>query len=238
MSLPSVPQHVEGVILQAIAFGEYDRIITLFSDTCGMIKCFVKNAALGKTSALAWLTPFARGEFSYLPPSGDGQLCTFKEGKLLDSYEELRQDFSFLEAAGKIAKAILSTQWPWKGTPLLYKLLLSYLKTIPHTPSGPLLSSFYLKLLRHEGLFSSEKSCAICHHFLVERYFDQGHWKCLRHAPPGREGVDPLCFSQEEFICVEFLTHCRLFSQMSAMPDLSNLYEKIERMFLETLSNM
>lgn len=237
MSLSSTQQHVEGVVLQAIPFGEYDRIITFFSDTAGMVKCFVKNAAMGKKNTLAWLSPFARGEFAYLPPLGDGQLCTFKEGALLDSYEELREDFSFLETAGKLAKAILTTQWPGKGTPILYQLLLSYLKTIPHTPSGPLLSSFYLKLLRHEGLLSLEKSCETCHHFLTERYFVDGHWRCLRHAPLAQNGYEPLCFSQDEFICIEFLAHCRLFSQMAEMPDLSSLYEKIERLFLETIAN-
>jgi len=54
-----------------------------------------------------------------------------------------------------MVKIILKTQLPGKPSPKLYELLLAYLSQLPNfTDVTPLMTSFYLKLLTHEGLVS------------------------------------------------------------------------------------
>ena len=64
-----------------------------------------------------------------------------------------------MDSASALAQAILSSQMPLKPAPALYALLLSYVKHLPQfAQPAPLLSSFYLKTLLHEGLYAADHS--------------------------------------------------------------------------------
>jgi DNA repair protein RecO len=146
-------EHVEGIILRATPFKDRDRIVTLFTPQMGMISLLAKRISTSEKMAL--FSPFSLIEALYLKKNSD--LCLFKDGTLLDDHLFLRNQWSHLETAGKMAQTLLHSQLPGKAAPLLYALFKASLKQLPHfeDPTS-LLFLFYLKFLTHEGVLSWE----------------------------------------------------------------------------------
>lgn len=147
-------EKTEGIVLRAFAYRENERILTVFTQEAGLISLIVKRLS---SSLLSLASPFCRSEFLYR--KGNTDLFRFLDGTPIDYHLFLREKLSHLDSASALAQAILSSQMPHKPAPALYALLLSYLKHLPQfAQPSPLLSSFYLKTLLHEGLYSADHS--------------------------------------------------------------------------------
>ncbi len=146
-------EETEGIVLKTIDFRDSERIITLFTKELGLISLIVKGVSPSSLPKLAVTTPFCQAQFFFT--RGNSDLFRYRDSTILQEHHSLRAHFSFLEAAGMMAKALLQTQLPGKPASLLYALFNRYLKQIPtFTQPLPLTTSFLLKLLHLEGLLS------------------------------------------------------------------------------------
>lgn len=162
-------ERIEGIVLKTFDYKENERIITIFTQTEGVITLIVKHIK----NKIAITTPFCQAEFLFT--KGKSDLFKFQDGTILDDHHYLRQDLSHLQAAAEMVKIILKSQLPGKPAPKLYALLLAYLRRLPYFKDAtPLLTSFYLKILTHEGLLSWESP----HLFPIQ--FTHPDWDLLK----------------------------------------------------------
>src|SRR5579872_5211940 len=146
-------EKTEGIVLRCMPFKENARILTLITLHSGLINIIVKKISRRTPHLLSLTTPFSQGEFFYTKRNSD--LFQFQEGSLIEEHLFLRNKLSFLKTAGQMAQALLQGQLPGKPAPLLYALFSSYLKQIPSFDDPEiLLGSFYLKILKYEGLIA------------------------------------------------------------------------------------
>ncbi len=144
--------HTNGIITHAIAFKEYDRIISLFTPNNGLIKVVVKGAFREKHSQGATTQPLGFIEAECVRRGGELYSCSNLE--MIDSHTALRNDIKTLQAACEMLQIINATQLAEKNAPKLYQLLRIYLKQLPLAENAQAVAlSFKLKTLRHEGLF-------------------------------------------------------------------------------------
>ncbi len=200
-------EKTEGIVLRSLDYKDRQKIITLFSKEVGMISLILKGLTGRNTRLLALSSPFCQAEFIYR--KGTSSLYTFIDGTTINENLHLRSQFSFLQAAGSLSKGILSSQLPGKPAPDLYQLFSTYFKQIPsfQEPS-PLISSFYLKLLKHEGLLALSSQCCTCAS-LPASALHEGESYCRNHRPPGGT-----CFTEAEWTVLLQLTQAQNFQQL------------------------
>ena len=143
----------EGLVLRSIDYKEREKIITLFTPTRGIISLFVKGISRKKNHLLTLTSPFTQGEYHFR--IGNSDLYSFQDGTPLNAHLFLREKLSYLTAATQFIQALLTTQLPGKPAPFLYQLVLFYLNALPKfTDPIALISSYLLKVLKHEGVLS------------------------------------------------------------------------------------
>lgn len=146
-------QKAEGIVIQAIPFQDYDLILSIFTPNFGLVKLFVKAARKRKSVIPAVLEPFTHAEFLFT--EGRGELGKFREASIIHLNLGLRNNLDCLNAASEILQAIYHSQLYGKEVGKLFALVLIYLRELPHATFPTSISrSFYLKLLRHEGLMN------------------------------------------------------------------------------------
>ncbi|MBJ7449263.1 MAG: DNA repair protein RecO [Parachlamydiales bacterium] len=213
--------NTEALILGVMPFKEYDRIVTIFTPYLGLVKFYFKGRQLNQRQMP--LTPLTRLDLLY--KQGQSDLLQCKDIKILDSYQALREDYTFLKVGCDMANAMIISQYPHKPAPHLYALLLFYLQRIPFCPQT-ILSSFYLKTLIHEGLLSSLDKCAACQDDLQEAHLASGEAYCNKHAQPYS-----FSFNAEEWIQFCLLAKSRSFSELQQSVVSLELSQKIEQFF-------
>ena len=143
----------EGIILKMIPYKDHHRVVQMLTPDSGILSLLAKGVSKPKMQSL--LSPLTHLEVVYRKKGSD--LCFFKEGSVIESHHFLRARWDLLESAGKMAGALLQTQFPEKAAPNLYRLLIACLKHLPHFQHPlTLVTLFYLKLLTHEGVIAWE----------------------------------------------------------------------------------
>ena len=144
-------EKTEGIVLKSVVYQEDARILSLFTKDLGMISLMVKVVSPRSLQKMAAASPFCQAEFVYL--KGQSEMLHYRDSTLLEEHLFLRNSLSSLQTAGSLAVALLKSQMPGKSAPALYHLFNAYLKQIPAFTHPPvLISSFYLKVLSHEGV--------------------------------------------------------------------------------------
>jgi DNA repair protein RecO (recombination protein O) len=222
-------EKTEGIVLRSQDFKERDRIITLFSPQ-GLISLIVKSISRKNARLLSLTTPFSHGEFIYRQSSSE--LFRFHDGTVLDDHLILRQNLKSLQTAGALANAILSSQMAGKPAPALFVLYKFYHKQISHfADPAPLLASFYLKLLKHEGLLSISSHCASCEKKTAHLLYN-GESMCSQHNIQ-----DAMHFSSSEWETLLSLDGAQQFSALRTL-SLSPLFsQKINALFFSRLAH-
>lgn len=153
----------EALVLKNAPFEEGAFLIDLFCEHTGLVKLFVKGArpALEPFTKIACVLQKGRGELYYL-----------KEFSVLERLPKERTP-AILEVSYRLYEALLGASRDEK----LYALYKAFLENLhlAHKPRN-LLASFYLKILRHEGLFTSERESDAC-------VFADGEWFKPQYAP-------------------------------------------------------
>ncbi len=144
-------EKTEGIVLRSQEYKERERIITLFTPH-GVLSLIVKGVSPKRTHLLALTTPFCHGEYHFL--RGRSELMRFQDGTVLNEHLVLRGNLEWLRTAGALSQAIMRSQLPGKAAPQLFELYKAYHGHVCRVnPPQALLASFYLKLLRHEGVW-------------------------------------------------------------------------------------
>ena len=213
----------EGIVLHAIPFKEYDKILTLFTPTTGLLKLFFKSSRRFSFIQNALTTPLTVGEYLYA--QGRKDLHHFRDGTILHQNLALRNNLETLQTAEKLAHAIYQSQWPGKASPQLYLLFRTFLEKIPESPHpDTLYAAFLLKILKHEGMLQHFPS-------QEETYRYGGECVSTNAAPVGAHR-----FTQDEEREFTFLTHSRSFQELSSYPLAEGSKTKIETLFDQALA--
>lgn len=215
----------EGVILQALDFQDHNRILTVFSPDQGLFKCIIRQRK-GSVST----DTLTRGEFICL--KGKSDLLKCREISVITQYIALRKEWKRMEISFELVKAVLKTQFPGKQTPLLYTLFVRYLEaltTVNHPQT--ILTSFLLKLLRHEGLLGDTSCCGSCNAPLKDLQIFQGESFCFHHAPPST-----IEFSKEETAQFHELLNGRSLNDLNALQLCNGLAGKVKSLFFSCLN--
>lgn len=178
-------QTSQGIILQVIPFRDYDQIITLFTPDRGVLKV-VFNGSRSKRQAVQGIClPLTLVECTYQEKNSELFKC--QEMQLVDANHQLRQGLACLEAACEMLQIIRFSQLVGKPAPLLYQLLIYYLKHLPQAPDPvSLIASFKLKILLHDGLVYFPLKCAECQAPIFEACsLNVTAWYCFTHKQLG-----------------------------------------------------
>jgi len=159
-------EKTEGIVLSSIEFRDRQRLIKVFTPHFGLMTLIVKGISKKAYHLISLTSLLTRGEFLF--SKGRGEIFRFIEGTTLDMHLPLREDLCNLNVAGKLVHTILRSQFPGKPSPRLYALFVSYLTQLPSfIEKETILYSFYLKMLKHEGLLPSSS------------LFDPKDWKIV-----------------------------------------------------------
>jgi DNA repair protein RecO (recombination protein O) len=221
---------IEGLILDARVFQDYDAILTVYTADKGILKFIVKGAFRQTRRKNNFVTtPLTRAEFMYTVGRGDLHKCS--EISVMRHSTYLRKSLAALEASCDMSKAISASQWPDIPAPDLYGLFNSYLEKIPQMQDPFVLaSSFRLKILRHDGILQLGSKCTICSVVLNQFFMASGECVCSTHAS-NRD----LVFSLDEISLVHFLANCRTFSELEQMMLSDSMRKKVMSLFDECM---
>lgn len=172
----------EGIVLRSLDFKDREKIITLFTKERGLVSLIVKGITKKKSHLLTLTSPFTHGEYHYSIRRSD--LYPFKDGTPITTHHTLRKSLAHIETATTIARSLLSSQLPGKAAPALYRLTLAYLKIVPEIEDPLALStSFFLKLLLHDGHLTTMPTCSLHSH--TDR-FSAAEWLILSQLATAR----------------------------------------------------
>jgi DNA repair protein RecO (recombination protein O) len=221
-------EKTEGIVLRSQDYQERNRIVTLFTPQ-GMLGLVVRGISRKNSRLLCLSTPFCYGEYVY--HRGNSELLSFREGTVLNDYLSLRQSWKSLQTAGALASAILTSQMAGKPAPALFALYKSYQDQASHFENSEvLLASFYLKLLKHEGLLNISSHCLDCKGSFPP-LLREGEGFCLKHGV--QEGFS---FTGAEWEMLRNLEGSLRFSSMHSVSFSLSLFQKIKAFFYASLS--
>jgi len=212
-----------GLVLQVIPFQDNHQIATLFSPEWGVIKVIFKYARKGKDA----LPIEPLNIIEVILKKGRSDLFQSQNASLIDSQPKLRTRFETLNAALGMLASLLKSQMAQKPSPILFSLLMHYLKSLPTAPSPQTIAaSFKLKILRHDGLLEVQQCCSVCGSSLKEGGIDAGEFYCLDHLP-----FNTHTFSEEELGLLTALSSSRSLIHLNQLALSPILEEKIGRLF-------
>lgn len=221
--------HTEGIVIQAVAFRDYDQIVTLFTPDNGLVKAILKGSNRKGRKSGGPCSPLTRIELSWT--DGKGEIGRGEEFFTTHHYAALRQNLVLLEAGCDLLRAIQQSQFVGKASPDLYKLLLYYLDKLSTSPDPAVVTaSFRLKLLKHEGLLSIPFHCFACQEPLKDAFYHSGAVFCAKHRPP--MGI---LLSMDETTLMESLANCQSYSSLVKIILTPSLSKKITTFFSECL---
>lgn len=220
-------EKTQGITLQSIAYKERQRIISVFTKEQGIISLIIKGISEKKTSFISLTTPFCLADIIYR--KGRSDIYLLQDATIIDENLLLRKDLSYINSAYILAKAILDSQMPHKKACSLYALLETYLKKIPFTNSQDgLITSFLLKLLKHEGLIKLSRRCNHCENMATIIF--KGECLCPSHA-----SMHAHDFTRDEFISLEELSNVKSFSEIDNIACNASLKEKTLNLFKDLI---
>lgn len=211
-------------------FQDYDLILTLFTAEEGVIKLIIKRALFPKKNGSSIPVPLTLVECIYA--KGRGELYKCHEISLLHAHLRIRDNLSTLEAACDMIQSILMCQPLHSPAPELYFLFKTYLEKLPlGADARAFITSFNLKILRHEGLMEIAPNCSICSCALTVHYLSLGEIFCQTHRP-----IQYQILSEEDMAYLLQLAHCTAFSQLVPIKLTDEFYEKMRLFFKERIA--
>jgi DNA repair protein RecO (recombination protein O) len=217
-----------GITLYFAPFQERHALVTLFTQELGLVKLFIKN---GQSRTILQV-PFVEGSWTLIKKTSDFYYLREMNPSIY-YYSSLRHQLSKLQIANTIREILIKTQQLEHPSPLLYKVVRLYLKELGHS-SYPkhILSSFYLKILKHEGYLSLIPSCNQCSKPSIEDlYIHYGKFYCKEHSPD-----TSLEFNKSELFTLRVLTHAKSFKEIETSYSDDIIEKKIESLFHEFYS--
>lgn len=188
---------LSAIVLQSTPLQKNDLKVLLFSPQ-GMLTVLAKNGQSLNCDHREALQPLSFGIYS-IYASYKSQIYHLRSAELRSFFPEIRDSFERLQAAGKIIRNIIQTQWKEKPSAKLFSLLFNFLYRLPSSSNPNFFASmFSLKLLQHEGIFDLSPLCSYCKkHIDANLYRYEGLKFCEKHAP---EAAIPIQKDEEKFL--------------------------------------
>jgi DNA repair protein RecO len=209
-------EKTEGILLQTIPYLGRKNIFKVFTQEHGLLSLIAKKIEL---------QPFCVAEWVYIvKPQGLFSLTDFT---IIDPLLELRKSFPIITAAGRMGREILQSQMPGKQGNL-YLLLRAYFQKLPLVQNvGPLVASFLLKRLFHDGALFLTNTCSLCGDKALS--LEQGESLCQRHKTP-----NSILFTEDEWATIHQLATAKTFQSLQSISISPLLESKIEAISRET----
>ncbi len=137
----------KGVVIGEFAYGEKDRIVSLFTPQ-GLYKAIEKFGKKHNVSNFSIIEG--------LLVEGRSELFKLKEVKVTKTFLNIRENYDAIEAALKMGDAIMKTQLGDKSAENLYLIFIGFLERLEKNPTA-YMTSFLLKLMVNEGFWQMPK---------------------------------------------------------------------------------
>jgi DNA repair protein RecO (recombination protein O) len=150
-----------GIVLARRAIGEYDRLITLFTEDLGKVpvRFIGVSRPAGKLKALS--EPAVYGEYRlHLSPRSEMAKCV--GGRLIGSFPQIRADLARTTAALYCAEMLDRLTADHSPSPEKFRLLASTLAALEEAPSRWLSLAFGLRLMELAGFGLRERAPSSC----------------------------------------------------------------------------
>lgn len=213
----------KALVLSSIPYRDFDRIVTYFSEIEGLIKVIVLGG--NRIKKRLFCEPLSLIELVYKPKKND--LYAFIEGKVLDSFLNLRESFDHIKAAMALLQITSKSQFPQAPSEKIFLLLTSYLKKLSEFENPQILvSSFLLKMLLLDGGWTIQTKCSKCRALLDPFYYTHQGYFCKTCTPSKN-----LSFEVEDIQKMGDLIYEKSFQNLSKISLSESLSQKIHRLF-------
>lgn len=160
MSLLSTP----AIVLGSMRLGEADKLITFFTVKRGKLKGVAQGARRMKSRFGASLEPFTHCTLIIFEKGGE-KLARINQTDILHSFQPLREDWSSIESASRMADLTMHMTPDSEPNPEIFNLLLQGL-TFLEGKKDPVLTLilFINRLIMHSGYQCRWDTCLKCQH--------------------------------------------------------------------------
>lgn len=152
---------LKGIVLREAEYGEGNKILTVFSDTNGIISICARRAKSKNYKYLASVQTFAYSEFELYQGKS---MYTLNAASLIESFYNLRNDLDVLMIGGQMLKLTSQIIQEEQAEAESLRLLLNTLHFLNEGKKNPLLlySVFRLRLISRLGFCPIVNSCGLC----------------------------------------------------------------------------
>lgn len=223
--------YLKGLVLKSQMHQESNCIITIFSEK-GLTNVFVKKGLGKHNKHRTNIIPITLIEIIY--ENKQNYLKVLKDSSLINNYQKIKSNYDNIMTAGNLISAILDSQWPEKPAPLLFSLLINLLENVPIFKNKKLLlSTFLLKIMKHDGLLDTTNACFNCQTIISNNFFrHKGKVLCQKHTYN-----KAIHFNKNEQLFLITLANCRKIKELIDLDQFEiNLFKKIHQLFKQTFN--
>jgi DNA repair protein RecO (recombination protein O) len=183
------------IVLCYANFGEYDRMLTVFSPQYGKLSAAAKSCRKPGAKLISCVEQFCYGEYEFIRK---GERLMLTQCQLEESFYPLRTDLKTLAHATYFINLCEEFIMAGEGNPALFALLLQALTLYAYGKSGAetISACFLLKLLELSGYRPALDICASCGEaILAAPVFDRscGEVVCADCAHGDTVSLEALC---------------------------------------------
>lgn len=211
----------EIITLKSTPFKENSRILQALTKDLGLISIIVNGLSQKNLNSISLCTSFTIAEVILKKRNSD--IYLIEEANILEKNLHLRNDFTCLNLASFMTKAILDSHFQQKKTYNIYCLLKTYLKKISINPEA-IYISFLLKLLHKEGFLNLKTQCSICKE--EAQSLLNGDSICSKHS-----NCYAFEFSEDDFKKLFILCYAKSFAMLEKIEISKELKDKVTLLF-------
>lgn len=211
----------EIITLKSTPFKDRSKILQALTKDIGIISIIVNNLSHKNLNSISLCSQFTNAEV--ILKKRNSEIYSIEDASILEENLHLRKDFTSLNLASFMAKAILDSHFPQKNSYNIFVLIKTYLKKISMNPNAMYLS-FLLKFLYTEGLLNLKTNCSICNEPAVSLL--NGETLCIKHS-----NEYSLRFSEDDFKKIFILCYAKSFSMIKEIEVSKELKEKVVLVF-------
>ncbi len=161
---------VKGLVLRVTNIGEADRLITIYTEECGIITAYAKGSRSLKSRKMSATMQFCYSNF-VLYTRGDK--CWIKETSLIESFFGLRESIDGLALAGYIVEVLSDVATAEADRDLLRLALNSlYAISLAKAPMSIIKAAFEIRCAAMLGFMPDVLACHTCGERMGEFFFN------------------------------------------------------------------
>ena len=215
---------VRGLVIRTVDIKETDRLITIFTEECGVVTALARGARSLKSRKMASTMQFCYGSFVLYK---QGDKFWIKEAELIESFFDIRQTIEGLALANYIAE-ILSDVTVEEAEHDLLRLSLNTLYAIAKQKYSfdKIKAAFEIRAASILGFMPDVNACHACRRQSGDFFFDimGGIIECAEcHRDAAEMHAEPLYLHERHILCI--------LSESARVALSYCIYAPIERVF-------